>query len=648
MKAMVKLVLVSLAAAAAGSIAYGTLRRQAQPARVSRLGEYRGYSEAVYDGYQISSDYLSLENGTKLAYDLILPTLDDVPPDGPLPTLFTYTPYLRTMTLYDEESNLLLDALFDLKWYERAMLRIRYWLYREGGHLMDPVFRTPWLENMLEHGYAVIIVERTGTGASFGVIDPSFQAAAAEVDRILDWIAAQPWSDGNIGMFGDSWQAMIQFAAASTGNPHLKAIFPSSASIDAYDAVNYPGGIYNTAFNTLFSASTSALETMVTPVDTDPGGEMLASALEERNSTVGEGSAMLLARHSFRDSADESGSRIWEDEMSLYPFVERINQANVPVYVSSGWYDLFPRDGFLWYANLTTPFKLNVRPLDHSEMEEEMPDLDQGVEAHRWFDYWLKGIDNGIMDEPPINYYVMGVHEENAWQSTDRWPLAEEQRSRFYLSSGRSGSVESINDGLLIAEPAVDPDGSDTYTLDYSTSSGVVSRWAAVLEPRDYPDMRTNDEKGLTYTTLPFEADLRITGHPIAHLWITTSATDLDLFVYLEEVDRSGRSSYITEGMLRASHRAQAEPPFDNLGLPFQRSYESDLAPIPADEPVELVFDLLPTAYAFEAGNRIRITVTCADAGNFDTPVLDPAPEMSLLRGGAYASYIELPLIAGQ
>jgi len=157
--------------------------------------------------------------------------------------------------------------------------------------------------------------------------------------------------------------------------------------------------------------------------------------------------------------------------------------------------------------------------------------------------------------------------------------------------------------------------------------------------------MRANDEKGLTYTTLPLEKDLRITGHPVVHLWITTDAPDLDFFVYLEEVNRSGHSTYITEGILRASHRAQTIPPFDYLGLPYQRSYESDLEPIPAGESVQLVFDLLPTAYVFGAGNRVRVTITCADAGVFETPIIDPAPEVSVLRTGATTSYIELPIV---
>ena len=131
------------------------------------------------------------------------------------------------------------------------------------------------------------------------------------------------------------------------------------------------------------------------------------------------------------------------------------------------------------------------------------------------------------------------------------------------------------------------------------------------------------------------------------HLWFVTDAPDMDFFVFLEEVDGS-RSTYLTEGNLRASHRVLSNAPFNNLGLPYHRHYKSDLAPIPAGEPVELVFDLLPISYLFRAGNRIRITVTCADADNFETPELDPAPKIRLLRDTAHASFVELPIIRGR
>jgi putative CocE/NonD family hydrolase len=301
---------------------------------------------------------------------------------------------------------------------------------------------------------------------------------------------------------------------------------------------------------------------------------------------------------------------------------------------------------FLWCANLTVPRHLVIRPFDHSGVGGDAFDLDFGVEAHRWFDYWLKGIDNGIMEEPSIIYYTIGAPKEDAWQTGDRWPLTSQKATRFYLDEGKSGTVDSLNDGFLNAEAPTGPTAYDTYTVDYSTTSGENSRWGAVLAASDYPNMRANDEKALTYTTPSLETNVEVTGHPIVHLWLVTDAPDLDVFVYLEEVDGKGNSTYITEGNLRASHRAQSAAPYDNLGLPHHRHYERDLEPIPAGEPFELMFDLLATSYLFQADNRIRITVAFADAGNFDTPILDPAPEVRLLRDAPHASLVELPIVS--
>jgi len=192
--------------------------RSAAQEKVSDFGKYEGYSEAIYDDARRTSDYLMLSNGTRLAYDLILPMKKGIPAGGPLPVLFKYTPYLRTFTIFDKDGKNIIADLYDLGWKERAMLRIRYWI-SDQGHFMDPLFRTGWLKNMVKHGYAVIVVERPGTGASFGRLNPSFEAGARETDEILNWIANQEWCDGNIGMYGDSWQGQIQFSAASTGNP---------------------------------------------------------------------------------------------------------------------------------------------------------------------------------------------------------------------------------------------------------------------------------------------------------------------------------------------------------------------------------------------------------------------------------------------
>lgn len=547
---------------------------------------------------------------------------------------------MRTFRIFDKDGKNLLTFFMDLKWYEKAMLRVRYWL-SDQGHLMDPLFRTKWLKNMVRHGYAVIVVERPGTGASFGIAKQSMESVAREENEILDWIASQAWCNGNIGMYGDSQQAWCQFAAASTGNPHLKAIFPASSQLDLYEALEFRGGVYNKAFSSFFDRVVPYLDNLVTPVDSDKDGALLAQARQERSGA--ELKVSEVVQYPFRDSMLPDGRFLWE-LLALYPLIERINNSGIPVYMTTGWYDIFLGDMFLWYDNLTVPKRLTVRPLDHSGMDATQFDLDYEAEAQRWFDYWLKGIDNGIMEEPPIHYYVMGVPKKEAWQTSNQWPLAKQELKHFHFDEGKTGSVASVNDGFLTTESPLAQDAFDVYTVDYTTTSGEKSRWVAIEEEHDYPDMRANDEKALTYTTSPLETDVAVTGHPVVHLWISTDAPDLDVFVYLEEVDRSGKSTYITEGTLRASHRKLCQASFNNLGLPYHSHYQSDLAPIPAGEPVELAFSLLPTSYQFHKGSRIRITVVCADADNFDTPVIDPAPKLQLMRSMSHPSFIQLPV----
>jgi putative CocE/NonD family hydrolase len=238
----------------------------------------------------------------------------------------------------------------------------------------------------------------------------------------------------------------------------------------------------------------------------------------------------------------------------------------------------------------------------------------------------------------------MGAPKKEAWRTSNQWPIGNERRTRFYFGGGKTGSVSSVNDGFLKQDPPEHKHTIDTYTADYSTTSGKYSRWYAVNWRRNYPNMRVNDQKALTYTTSPLDSDMEITGHPVVHLWIATDAADLDFFVYLEAV-QGDKSTYLTEGILRASHRVLSKAPYYNLSLPYHRHYKSELVPIPAGEPVELVFDLLPISHQFRAGNRIRISVTCADADNFETPTLKGSPKVCLLRNSAHASFVEFPLI---
>jgi putative CocE/NonD family hydrolase len=261
-----------------------------------------------------------------------------VPAAERLPVLFKYTPYLRTFTIFDRDGKNLISDLFEMPWWQRAYLRMRYW-FSDRGHLMDPLFRTRWLERMVRHGYAVVVVERSGTGASSGVADLSHAAAAAEASAILDWIAAQPWSNGRVGMYGESFQAMVQFAAASSGNPHLKAIFPASSSFDAYD-LTFSGGVYNKGFQSFFTWAMSFLERVVTPVDADRDGAQLAKVIAERRGRTAGEQSTRFKDFPYRDSATPRGQPVWRIG-SVHALIEDVNRANVPAYLTTGWLDIF-------------------------------------------------------------------------------------------------------------------------------------------------------------------------------------------------------------------------------------------------------------------------------------------------------------------
>lgn len=388
-----------------------------------------------------------------------------------------------------------------------------------------------------------------------------------DLDEIFNWMADQLWCDGNIGMFGDSVNARIHFIAATTGNPHLKAILPATTWMDNYSAIMFPGGVPNLAFVNIYPVIQYFFDKMATPVDDDTDGALLAQARAERG--------------------------------------------NMPALAEG------------------------------AEIEAPGSDVDFGAEAQRWFDYWLKGINNGIMHEPPILYYLQGAEE---YQSTDVWPLEGQTMTRYYFGPGESTGKVSVNDGTLDLSPPTDSQAFDPYTVDYSTTTGTSPHWTGLAFPHKYPNMRSRDSLALTYTTPPLAAATNIIGHPVIHLWLSTEAPDLDVFVYLEEVD-GRKATYITQGILRASHRTPGQAPFENLGLPWFDHFESELQPIPAGEPFELVFDLFPTAYQFSEGNQIRITVAFADAGNFDTPILDPAPTLEVLRNTGYPTYVELPVV---
>ncbi len=573
--------------------------------RVSTLGRYEGYSEAVFDGWVRTSRYVTARDGTRIAIDIFRPTEEGVLHEEPLPVIWEH------------------------RRYQRASID-------ENGTVSSQLDRADHpMRKVVSHGYVFAVAAVRGSGASFGTrVDATPPAESLDAYDITEWLAVQPWSTGAVGMYGISYSGTAQFMAASTAPPHLKAIFPEMAMFDLYDFC-YPGGIFRYRFMQRWAEMVQALDLhrgkTAAPVDEDKDRTLLRQAVKEHE---GNFDLHRVAEAGCRDATFADLGQVYLAN-SPSTYVKHIRASNVAVYQRAGWFDMYPRDMLLWFANLDQPKKIAIGPWNHYGSEG----VDRGTEMRRWFDYWLKDIDNGIMAEPPVAYYVMGAPQDQAIRWSRQWPIAEAKSVRYYFCGGPSGSVTSTNDGLL-SRSAGEP-GADTYVADYTTSSGSATRW--MPGPPDYPDMTGNDRKALTFTTEPLDEPVEVIGHPIVHLWLQCSADDVDVFAYLEDVDTEGQSSYVTEGCLRASHRSISKPSHDRLGLPYHRSFERDRANL-GHEPVELVFDMLPTAKHFKAGHRIRIAITCADKDSHQHLQCNPAPTGTVLRNASGRSCVTLPI----
>lgn len=497
----------------------------------------------------------------------------------------------------------------------------------------------PWLSGLIERGYAIALVDARGTGASFGAWSGPFSPEEADdAADVTAWLAAQPWSSGAIGMFGRSYMGASQYHAAVRA-PAIAALFPEMAPFELYGFV-YPGGVFRHGFGRKWSDDLAARDRVdaIAPLDDDPDGVALAQARAEHAGNQDSYEAFLALP--YRDSRDAA--------TGAQPFLERSPSAlaaaghrpRAPVCLLAGWNDAFVRDALLWYHNAAGPRRLVIGPWAHTGSVG----FDMLEQHAQWYDRWLKGAAPAA-EEPPIYYYTVGAPHGERWRSTETWPPPGVVPTPFHLRSGRAGSCGSKNDGRLTEDAPAPDERGDDYEVDPTTTTGTASRWAnACGGPFDYPDLAANDARALTYTTAPLAAAMELTGHPIVRLWIHADAPDVDVFAYLEEVSDDGRSHYVTEGTLRASHRALHEPPLEYLGLPYHRSYAEDVAPLPA-EPVELVFDMHPISRQLAAGSRIRLAITGADRDNarsLDTPV---PPRLHVHHDASRPSRVILPVV---
>jgi putative CocE/NonD family hydrolase len=593
------------------------LQNKTDDSKVSEFGKYQGYSKEKFQRWVLASQYVEMRDGVKLAVDVIRPSSDgNEPTEEKVPVIWTHSRYHRNQQAMNPGLKSMVDG-------------------------------RPDLQRLVKHGYAVATVGVRGSGASFGRFEGLFSPSETKDSyEIINWLANQPWCNGNIGMFGGSYLGMTQYMAASQGHPALKAIFPDVAGFDLYE-VMYPGGVFRQDMIQHWDILTRQLDTQMKAarVDTDKDGKMLAKAIEGHSDNWEVFKEYRKAKH--RNTRSPEHSYFTHNPA---PFLKAINQAKVPAYHWNGFHDVFVTDATLWYANYAGPQKLGIGSWGHSVfpdrrfIEERMRLMT--IEQHRWFDHWLKGIDNGIMDEPPINYSVLNEEKKRGWKTAEQWPPKSSVNTTFYFASGKSGSIDSVNDGLLQLRRPRDGEPADKYKVDMTTTTGASSRWdnAVGQGPLSYGDLSDNDRKSLTYTTAPLKEDVTVTGHPVATLYISCAAEDCDFHVLLEEVNDKGKSSYVTEGVLRASNRTLAEAPWNNLGLPYQRCFKEDQTPLVKGRITELKLDLHPTSTVFNASHRIRVTIMCADKDNTESLKISEGVDVLLHHDPNHLFHIVLPI----
>jgi uncharacterized protein len=191
-----------------------------------------------------------------------------------------------------------------------------------------------------------------------------------------------------------------------------------------------------------------------------------------------------------------------------------------------------------------------------------------------------------------------------------------------------------------------DASASDSYTVDFSTTSGAHNRWKTNLGGGDviYPNRTAEDKKLLTYTTAPLEADLEITGSPVVTLEMASTTSDGAVFAYLEDVGPDGRVTYVDEGILRTIHRKIATTPLSYVPLGPAHSYvRADAEPMPAGQSAEIAFSMFPTSVLLHKGHRIRVALAGADESMFDRIPANATPIWTVYREKSRASSLEVP-----
>jgi putative CocE/NonD family hydrolase len=533
----------------------------------------------------------------------------------------------------------------------------------------------------LSHGYAWVDVDVRGSGASFGSWRSPWAPEQVEDGKeILDFIVRQPWSNGVAGATGNSYDGTAAEFLMATGHPALRAVVLRCCLFDTYTDVAYPGGVHHVWFTEAWQRMNSGLDAnrpaalaaeafsiahpalppgsvrraiggtlrhvvrSVRPVDDDVDRSLLRRAIAEHaaNRDVAEAARACT----YRDDPDPGGESWTIDTFSPSAKRAALRAADVAVLGISGWFDAsYAHAAIKRHRTLgRARDRLVVGPWNHCIRVNASPhapmrpaSFDLNAETLRFFDEHLRGIPTGLEDEPRVRAYEMGAEQ---WRGHDSWPPPAVRAERLYLGAG----------GMLRATPPDEPHAKDAFTVDFGAGTGKHSRWRSLVSPflvPDYRDRRSGTRGELVYVTEPLDGPVSIAGHPVATLHVASTSPDAALFVYLEEVTPDGTVHYVTEGELRLSCRAPSRerPRFDSP-VPYRSFLRTEARPMDPGKVEEAAVDLLPVAYRFGSGSRIRLVVGGADADHF-VSVGEVGTTLTVARHAGAASGLTLPVLGG-
>jgi uncharacterized protein len=589
-----------------------------------------------YKGMVASSHYLTMRDGVQLAAEVWLPT--GMAPGDRLPTILTQTRYWRAIELRQPWARLIQPDWLNLPWRK-----------------YKPFFTS--------HGYALVTVDVRGTGASLGVFPhPWHKETIADASEIVDWIVSQRWSNGKVAGSGGSYMGTTAELLAVPKHPAVTAILAQFNHPDAYTDIAFPGGIFNQRFILDWGMMDKQLDTNeipqemggaarllvkgVKPVGNDRDGRLLQAAMvaHQGNTDIFARAHETVFRDDIYPDADAS-----MDGVVVHRYADEIAEASVPIGGWASWMDAGTADAalrrFMTFENAGWAV---IGAWEHGCTRQASPYVAPGgrtsptlrrqwSETMRFFDAFLKNADNGVRWQRTLHYYTMG---EETWKTTHAFPIPGTVTARWYFDENNSLSQDTPTAGQC----------GDTYTVDFTASTGLRNRWWEFSGTKNDTVVYANRAEAgrhlLTYTTPPLPHDTEITGYPVVSLYVTSSENDGAFYVYLEDVAPNGRVTYITEGQLRAIHRkVSTDPSPYKLVVPYHSFKRQDAMPLAPGQVAELTFGLLPTSVLVRAGHRLRVGIAGHDEGTFLRIPASGTPVIRVSRNKVHASRIDLPTV---